>query len=80
MAGFTSRGRTVGPRLLHPLFELAFVRIRMATGTVQVLPVIYDSRLRLDLSRFLVAVGTRHSHVPACKNEARLLVFSQAKG
>lgn len=40
MARFASRGRTVGARLLHACCELPLVRIAMATGAVQMFPVI----------------------------------------
>ena len=51
----------------------------MATGAVQILPVIDHGRLRLELRRFLVAVGAGHGHVPARQHEVRLLVLGQAE-
>ena len=48
VTGFAPRHRTIGARLLHALFELTFMRIAVATGAVEVAPVIHR-RLRLEL-------------------------------
>lgn len=56
MASFTSRGRSIGTNLQHPFLELTLVRVGMATGASQVVPVI-DHRLRLERVRFLVALS-----------------------
>ena len=36
MESFTSRGFSIGPQLQHAVFELAFVRIGVATGAIEV--------------------------------------------
>ena len=51
----------------------------MATGAVQVFPVVDHGRLRLELVRFLVAIGARNCDVPTCEHEVRLSVSSQAE-
>lgn len=79
MAGFAASSGAVGTRLQHPLFELALVRVGVATGATQALPVVDRSRLGLELRRFLVAVGARHRDVPPGKNEFCLFVPRQSK-
>ena len=79
VASFAPRHRTVGPRQLHALFELSLVRIVVATGAVQSLPVVNHCRLRLELRRFLVTVGAGNRNVPAREHEVRLLVLGQAE-
>jgi len=65
VAGFATRGRTVGPHLQHPLLELAFVWIGVATGAVQILPVIDHRRFWLELRRLLVAIRAGNRQVAA---------------
>ena len=48
VTGFASRHRPISPRLLHAIFELTFMRIGVATGAVEVAPVVHR-RLRLEL-------------------------------
>lgn len=50
VASFASGDRSVGTDCQHPFLELAFVRICMATGTVQASPAIDHGRLRLKSS------------------------------
>ena len=69
VTGLASRGRAVGARQLHALFELALVRIRVATGAIQIFPVINDEWLRLKFGRFFVAIGARHSDVSTGQDE-----------
>ena len=59
MAGLATNGRTVRPRLLHILGELAFVRILVTGFAIQILPVIEHNRLGFGVGMFrlLVAVG-----------------------
>jgi len=71
--------RTIGPLLLHALFELPLVGIVVAAGAVENLPVVDHGWLRLKVGRFLMAVGTWNSHVPAGQDEMRLLVLGQAE-
>lgn len=52
--------------------------IRMATRTVQILPVINHGRLGLK-RRFLVAVGTGHGDMPARQHETSLFVLGQSE-
>ncbi len=77
MARFAASACPVSPRLPHPFFELALVRVGVATGATQARPVVDHSRLRLELRRFLVAVGAGHRDVPSGKDEMRLLVPRQ---
>lgn len=79
MTGFASRHGTIGPRLLHAISKLTFMRIAVATGAVEVAPVIHR-RFRLELCRFFVAVGAGYRDVAAGQNEAGLLVLRQAEG
>lgn len=48
VTGFASRGGTIGPRLLHAISKLTFMRISVATGAVEVAPVVHR-RFRLEL-------------------------------
>jgi hypothetical protein len=52
----------------------------MATGAVQILPVIENRRLRLEFRRLLVAVGTRDRDVPSSEQEMSLLVLGKGEG
>ena len=79
MAGLASRGRAIGARLLHALFELSFVRISVATRATQILPVINDRRLRLEIRRFLVAFGARRGNMASRQHEVRFLVLGQSE-
>ena len=54
------------------------MRIGVATGAVQILPVI-DHRFRLEFGRFLVAICARHRHVSARQQEVRFLVLGQGE-
>src|SRR5207302_9076203 len=65
---------------LHAVLELAFVRVGMATGAVQILPVIENRRLRLEFRRHFVAVGTRDRDVPSGEQEMSLLVLGKGEG
>lgn len=80
MAGLATDGSFVSAELLHALLELAFMRIVVATGTVQVLPAIDSGWFGLELGGFLVALGARHGDVPASQHKAGLLVLGQTKG
>ena len=50
VARFAPGWRSVGSELFHPLFELSLMRIVMAAGAIQILPVIDDGRFGLELS------------------------------
>lgn len=52
--------------------------IRMATRTVQIVPVINYGRLGL-VRRFLVALGTGHGDMPARQHETSLFVLGQSE-
>ena len=80
MAGLATGGSFVGAELLHALLELAFMRIVVATGTVQVLPAIDSGWFGLELGGFLVALGACYGDVAASQDKAGLLVLCQAKG
>lgn len=55
------------------------MRIIVATGAIQILPVINDRGLWLELRRLLVTIGARNRNVPARQHEVRLLVLGQAE-
>jgi len=80
VAGLAPTLGAVSPDSLHALLELPLMRIVMATGAVQVAPVIDNGGLGLELRRFLVAVGTGNGDVPSREYETSLLVLGQRKG
>lgn len=83
MASLAPSGGPIGAQLLHPLLELALVRVSVATGAVKILPVVHHGlrfELRIGISRFLVAIGARHRNVAAGQNEARLFVEHESEG
>lgn len=78
MASLASFSGAIGTLLCHAVLELTFVNVLMATGAVQILPVVHH-RLRLKLFRFFVAVATRNRHMASGQDELRLLVLGQRK-
>jgi len=56
------------------------MRVGVTTGAIQVFPVIDHGWLGLELGRFLMAIGARHSHVTARQNKPGLLMPGQRKG
>ena len=56
------------------------MRIGVATGATQIVPVIDRGGLRLELGRFLVAIRARHRHMPTRQYEMCLLVLGQSEG
>jgi len=72
--------RPVSADSLHAFLKLPLMRIVMATGAVQIAPVIDDGRLRLKLRRLFMAVGTRNGDVPSRKYEMRFLMLGYCKG
>ena len=80
MACLATGGGAVGADLLHPVVELALVDILVATGAIQILPVINDVWFGLELSRFLVALGAGYRDMAAGQNKPGLLVLGQGKG
>jgi len=79
VARFASRRRAVGTLLLHPLLELALMRVGMAAGAVQILPVVDCGWLGLELGRFFVAVAAGNRDVPAGEDEPRLFMLRQTE-
>lgn len=79
MARLASRCRPVGAYCLHSLLELPLMRILMATGAGQVLPVVNDRRFGREVRGFLVAIATWNGDVPVGEQEARFLVTRQRK-
>lgn len=79
VAGLAAGGSPVGPDLLHACVELSFMRIVMATGAIEILPVINDGRFRLELCRLFVAFGAWHGHVTARQHKMGFLVFGQCE-
>ena len=79
MTRLASGNSLIRAQELHAFRELPFVRIRVTIRATQVLPVIDNSRLRLELCRLLVAVDARDRDVSPGKNEVRLFVTVQRK-
>ena len=79
MTALTAGRRAVGTCQRYAVFELALMRVGMATGATQLLPVIDNTWLRLELHRLFVAVGARHRNVPSGKSEVRVFMASQSK-
>ena len=78
VARLASGDGPVRSNLLHAFLELSFMGIRMATRTVQILPVINHGRLGLE-RRFFVAIGTGHGDMPARQHETSLFVLGQSE-
>lgn len=79
MAGFAAHSLAIRANLLHSNLELSLVRIGMAVGAGQFIPVIRD-RLWFEATALLVAIGARDCHVAAGKDESGFLVARQRKG
>jgi len=75
VAGLAPALRAVSPDSLHAILELPLMRIVVATGAIQIAPVINNGGLGLELRRFLVAVGAGNGDVPSRKYEVSLLVL-----
>lgn len=80
VAGFASRGGATGPGLQHPLLELALMRVGVATGAREALPVVDHTGLPLKLRGFLVAVTAGHCDVASGKREMGVFVPRQGEG
>ena len=78
VAGLAAKGGAVGALGLHALPELAFVRIKMASGAGAVLKPVFHRNRRAGRHR-LVAIRADHRNVRAGQWKARLLVASQRK-
>ena len=76
VAGFAARGCSVGADLLHAFVKLPLVRILVAGGAGQILPVIEDNRLgsSFRVRLLFVAIATGDGNVSACQDKVRLLV------
>lgn len=79
MARFAASRRPIRLLVLHTLLELILVRILVATGAFQILPVIDHGGLGLELSRFFVAVAARYCNVRSGEHEVCLFVLRQSK-
>ena len=79
MTGFASGSRPVRPQGLRALFELAVVRIGVATGAIQIAPVIYDSRFRPKVGRVFMAIGAGNRNVPTGERKMGFLMASQSE-
>ena len=79
MAGFTSGWCPIRPHLRHAFFELPFVRVVVATGAIQIAPVIDGGGLGLEFRGLLVAVGARRRQVTSSQRKVRFLVPRQGK-
>ena len=78
MAGFAARSLTVRAALLHTILELSLVRIDVATGAGEFIPVIRNC-LWFEALALLVTIAARDCHVAAGKDESGLLVTRQGK-
>lgn len=79
MAGFAASRCSIGAGSLHTVFELSLVRIGMAAGTGQFIPMICN-RLWFEAVALLVAIAARDCHVAARKGESGFLMTRQRKG
>lgn len=79
MAGCASARTAAGLGLLHSLVELPPMRIGVATGAVEVLPM-EDRRWRLQFRRLLVTIGARHGDMFAGQLKPGLLVLRKREG
>ena len=75
MAGLAPTLGAISPDSLHTLLELPLMRIVVATGAVQVAPVVDNGGLGFELRRFLVAVDARRSAVRTQQRKFRLRVI-----
>jgi len=75
VAGLAPTLGAISPDSLHTLLELPLMRIVVATGAVQVAPVVDNGGLGLELRRFLVALGAGNGDVPSREYEVSLLVL-----
>ena len=64
----------------HALLELSMMHVFMAAGARQVFKVVGNFGFRLILIRKLVAIATRHRHVPARQLEFGLLMLRKGEG
>jgi len=80
VASLASRGASIRPHKLHALLELAFVRIAVAAGAVQVGPPINDGWFRLEFCRLFVAVSTWDREVSAGQHKVSLPMLGQSEG
>ena len=73
-------GDTTGrSRFLHALGKLPLVRIGMARGACQILPVIHGCRFRLERFVHLMTLIAGHGHVASRDHETGLLVLGQGE-
>lgn len=79
VAGRTPRRFPVFARLAHPLVELAVVRIFVATGANQILPMVLRGRFWLEGVCLLVAIGARDRDMAAGQCKLRFPVPRQSE-
>lgn len=73
MAGLAARSLTVRADLLHSILELSLMRIDVATGAGEFIPVIRHG-FWPEAIAFLVTIAARDCHVAADKDESGVLV------
>ena len=79
VAGLAPSLSAVSADSLHAFLELPLMRILMATGAVQIAPVIDNRRLGLELRRFFVAVATGNGDVSSSECKMSFLVLGKRK-
>lgn len=79
MAGLAARRLAIRSLPLHALAELAVMRIRMATGARELVPVIKHRRLGLEAFTLFMTIPARHRNMAARQEETRFLVLRQGK-
>lgn len=63
--------------LQHPLLELALVRVSVATGAGQILPMIDRGRFGLELRGFFVTIAARNREVSVGERKVSFFMSSQ---
>jgi len=77
VTSFASHWPSARPHLQHALLKLALVRVSVATGAGQILPVIDGGRFWFELCRLLVTVAARNRDVSIGEHKVGFLVTSQ---
>jgi len=80
MARFAACRSAVSSHLLHAIFELSFVRIRVASGTGAIFKAVQSREFYLWRRPLLVAITTGHCDVSSGQHKPGLLVLRQGEG
>ena len=80
MARFAACRSAISSHLLHSIFELSFVRIRVASGTGAIFKSVKRRVFRLGRRFRLVAITTGHCDVASGQHKPGLLVLRLGEG